>query len=201
MQNEPTFSFQVLVLIHTFTVYTYPYSPWRKKSIHFLCPSSRFLGISGFWHFFQCDITLLLGAPKWNLNWIDLLCPDILFKGLHSARPEEVNSLCLPVRRKRKISCPEKVLHFRGSQGSGAFSKLRNSTFKCTKLACKKTPDLNTFRVWLHNGTLQNGNVTKRYVLQNGACYKTVRVTKRYALQNGKCHKTVTLQNDNVTKR
>ncbi len=49
--------------------------------------------------------------------------------------------------------------------------------------------------VWLHNGTLQNGNVTKRYVLQNGTHYKTVRVTKRYALQNGTCYKTVTLQN------
>jgi hypothetical protein len=46
-----------------------------------------------------------------------------------------------------------------------------------------------------HNGTLQNGHVTKQYVLQNGTCYKTVRVTKQYALQNGTCYKTVTLQN------
>ncbi len=42
---------------------------------------------------------------------------------------------------------------------------------------------------------LQNGNVTKRYVLQNGTRYKMVRVTKRYALQNGTHYKTVTLQN------
>jgi hypothetical protein len=59
----------------------------------------------------------------------------------------------------------------------------------------------------LHNGTLQNGNVTKRYVLQNGTCYKTVRVTERYVLQNSMCYKTVTLQNGtryktvHVTKR
>jgi hypothetical protein len=43
----------------------------------------------------------------------------------------------------------------------------------------------------LRNGTLQNGNVTKRYVLQNVTRYKTVRVTKRYALQNGTRYKTV----------
>jgi hypothetical protein len=47
----------------------------------------------------------------------------------------------------------------------------------------------------LHNGTLQTGHVTKRYVLQNGTRYKTVRVTKRYVLQNGTRYKTVTLQN------
>jgi DNA-directed RNA polymerase subunit K/omega len=61
--------------------------------------------------------------------------------------------------------------------------------------------------VALHNGTLQNGNVTKRYVLQNGTHYKTVRFTKQYALQNGTRYKTVrvtkryALQNGNVTKR
>ncbi len=49
--------------------------------------------------------------------------------------------------------------------------------------------------VWLHNSTLQNGNVSKRYVLQNGTRYKTVRVTKRYVLQNGMRYKTVMLQN------
>jgi hypothetical protein len=57
-------------------------------------------------------------------------------------------------------------------------------------------------RVWLHNGVLQNSNVTKQYVLQNGThyktvhvtngmCDKTVRVTKRYALQTGTCYKMV----------
>ncbi len=45
----------------------------------------------------------------------------------------------------------------------------------------------------LRNGTLQNGNVTKWYVLQNGTCYKTVRVTK---LQNCTLYKLVS-----VTKR
>ncbi len=55
-------------------------------------------------------------------------------------------------------------------------------------------------RVWLHNGTLQNGNVTKRYVLQNGTRYNTVRVTKRYSLQNGTRYKTVTLQNGTCYK-
>ncbi len=52
----------------------------------------------------------------------------------------------------------------------------------------------------LHNGTLQNGNVTKRYMLQNGTRYKMVRVTKRYALQNSTCYKTVTLQNGTCYK-
>ncbi len=46
-----------------------------------------------------------------------------------------------------------------------------------------------------HNGTLLNGHITKRYVLQNGTRYKTVRVTKWYALQNGTRYRTVTLQN------
>jgi hypothetical protein len=46
-------------------------------------------------------------------------------------------------------------------------------------------------RVWLDNGTSQNGNVTKRYMLKNGMCNKMVRITKRYVtkwymLQNGK---------------
>ncbi len=54
--------------------------------------------------------------------------------------------------------------------------------------------------VWLHNGTLQNGNVTKRYVLQNGTRYKMVRVTKWYMLQNGTRYKTVMLQNDTCYK-
>ncbi len=49
--------------------------------------------------------------------------------------------------------------------------------------------------VWIHNSTLRNGNVTNRYVLQNGSHYKMVRVTKRYALENG------TVQNGNDTKR
>jgi hypothetical protein len=31
-------------------------------------------------------------------------------------------------------------------------------------------------------------------MLQNGACYKTIRVTKRYALQNGTHYSTVTFQ-------
>ncbi len=52
----------------------------------------------------------------------------------------------------------------------------------------------------LHTGTLQNGNVTKWYVLQNGTCYKTICVTKRYALQNGTRYKMVMLKNGNVTK-
>jgi hypothetical protein len=47
----------------------------------------------------------------------------------------------------------------------------------------------------MQNGMLQNGNVTKRYMLQNGPLYKTARVTKQYMLQNGTHHKMVTLQN------
>jgi hypothetical protein len=54
--------------------------------------------------------------------------------------------------------------------------------------------------VALDNGTLQNGNVTTRYMLQNGTRYKTVRVTKWYALQNGTRYKTVTLQNSTCYK-
>ncbi len=42
-----------------------------------------------------------------------------------------------------------------------------------------------SLEVWLHNGTLQNGNAT------SGTSYKTVRVTKRYVLQNDTCYKTV----------
>jgi hypothetical protein len=56
------------------------------------------------------------------------------------------------------------------------------------------------------NGTSQNGNVTKRfvlqkgrvtkrYVLQNGTCYTTVRITKRYS------YKTVCVTKQYVTKR
>jgi hypothetical protein len=52
------------------------------------------------------------------------------------------------------------------------------------------------FLVGVQNGTVQNSNVTKQYMLQNGPCYKKVRVTqwrmlktstitKRYVLQNG----------------
>jgi hypothetical protein len=50
-------------------------------------------------------------------------------------------------------------------------------------------------RVWLHNGVLQNSNVTKQYVLQkwyalqNGTCYK------RYVWQNGTRYKTVPITN------
>jgi hypothetical protein len=54
-----------------------------------------------------------------------------------------------------------------------------------------------TKRYVLQNGMCYKSvRVTKRYVLQIGTCYKTIRVTKRYVLQNGTCHKMV-----HVTKR
>ncbi len=55
--------------------------------------------------------------------------------------------------------------------------------------------------MWIHNGTLQNGNLAKRYelfkqyVLQNGTCYKTVHVTKGYMFQNSNVTKRYVLQN------
>ncbi len=49
--------------------------------------------------------------------------------------------------------------------------------------------------VEVHNGTLQNGNVTKRYVLQNGTCYTTVRVTQQQVLQSGSVTKQYVWQN------
>jgi hypothetical protein len=42
------------------------------------------------------------------------------------------------------------------------------------------------------------GNVKKRYVLQNGTCYKTIHVTKWYMLQNGYVTKRYVLQNGTI---
>jgi hypothetical protein len=71
---------------------------------------------------------------------------------------------------------------------------------------CYKDPNM-----WIHNGTLQNGNLTKRYELLNNMCYKTVHVTKgymfqnsnvtkRYVLQNSTCYKMVHFKTVHVTK-
>jgi hypothetical protein len=53
---------------------------------------------------------------------------------------------------------------------------------KCYLLSSRQTS------LEVHNGTLQNGNVSKPYTLQNGMSYTTVRVkngtiTKRYVSQ------------------
>jgi hypothetical protein len=73
---------------------------------------------------------------------------------------------------------------YKSKVGSGS------TAFGCIRNWCNKRGQV----PW-HNGMLQNGHITKRYVLQNGTLYKTVCVTKRYALQNGTRYKTVTLQN------
>jgi hypothetical protein len=105
--------------------------------------SARFVRMSGFWHSFKIFEIPLLSASNWHAQWINLFCP-----ALHRSSQQSAGRSWFTVH----VSLEHLKVEYCGSEKKcqnpedlrimTLFSDSRNSTYKCSKLACKENQTL-----------------------------------------------------------